>query len=92
MPQTSSSGMSQRHVATAAHFLILTFMLLRVAVPWAGKRASVWRDSSKDTDKNRMRVGRYGQQSRGQRLGGVGKAGIGALLVGVVAVMISTIT
>lgn len=28
MPQTSSSGMSQRHVATADHFLILTFMFL----------------------------------------------------------------
>lgn len=26
MPHTSSSGMSHRHVATAAHFLILTFM------------------------------------------------------------------
>lgn len=27
IPQTSSSGMSQRHVATASHFLILTFIV-----------------------------------------------------------------
>lgn len=35
MPQTSSSGMSQRHVATAAHFLILTFMMVEWKVVWA---------------------------------------------------------
>jgi hypothetical protein len=28
MPQTSSSGISHRHVATAFHFLILTFILI----------------------------------------------------------------
>lgn len=30
MPHTSSSGMSHRHVATAAHFLILTFIVAGV--------------------------------------------------------------
>lgn len=37
MPQTSSSGMSQRHVATAAHFLIVTFMTCLLGI---GRRAS----------------------------------------------------
>jgi hypothetical protein len=44
MPQTSSSGISHRHVATAFHFVILTFISLAAEeyahATWAGSRCS----------------------------------------------------
>ena len=42
MPHTSSSGMSQRQVATAFHFLIVTFIVLPSAVRGDVALCSVW--------------------------------------------------
>jgi hypothetical protein len=59
MPQTSSSGMSQRQAATAFHSLIVTFMLPPLSSMMSRGRVVAW-DGTENKQSLRLRADRRG--------------------------------